>query len=947
MNKIGVKNSKRGIKMKTRIIDFLLLSFSGLFASFFFFHVQSFGLKIIQEFQILQFENISYYGFFIGAALFVISIILKKINIDNNAKIKTLTLFTLMFVGLITTQYYVGDNTILSGIVLTFVFAIGIYLGSDIFSRNNKPSKKYLKNVIGASIGGTLAGFVISLVYVMNIDFAIDEGFFFLVIFSLAFFGFLIGGFIFTIISIWNIIFKNKIEMFSKNLHLYSSHKIIVLIFLSIILFSITAFKYWDTMSLNDEPMLYSLDNESGFSECIDILVEDEIRPFQYNKNQLIDFLKSKPEQSIDILFQLFYLTNDEQYSINFKETLLQDIKNNKFLGISNSVKAWQYKVMHYAYYYDLMLEKNPMLFSPSEEEIILNWFKELNDQTYEITWVSFAYGFINKKLPEGPYENQEIGMGVLSILSKVLEERYPELAKRNQDYIEKYGIGWKHNFRNPDDQIVYAQQAWQKNAFMMANYGGYEDSLRSGNSKNSFEWVLLQWPSNGMSPAYNVPRDWTPFDTMMLGSYLHNDGRYLWISEKMLENEIINDKREIDFILGLEYFENFPNVEKPKIGSCYIEGTTGIGLNPKDLKPDKVVLRDGWDKDSLFALLNLRFSGWHSYKATNSFISIMYGEPFVLEKLDLERHDWLPKGKADHRDKKIERTHLNGFILQSKGLEKIIFDITGYGSMWHQDPPRFAEKSFFKSTAMADFIKTSIFDWHGWDHNRISILVKEDYLVIIDNAEGEDARTVGLSWNMKGDSDFLTNYVKLTQKPYEMNVYYPHSEKYFIEKTSDSKKYPPAGNIHAPDFTLFLIDEDSTKFGASTVFIPQKGEEKQILKINTTKISGEEAFPDAFGIKILKADSLDIVGASFNSETYSYENIKTDADVFLTRITPDTINISFVNAKMFEIDSNNQPKFIEINEKKLVNNVDWVFEENKISIENINEDGNIKIIFK
>jgi len=132
--------------------------------------------------------------------------------------------------------------------------------------------------------------------------------------------------------------------------------------------------------------------------------------------------------------------------------------------------------------------------------------------------------------------------------------------------------------------------------------------------------------------------------------------------------------------------------------------------------------------------LLNLRFSGWHSYKATNSFISVMYGEPFLVEKLELKNHSWLPRGKADHRDKKIDRAELNGFQIETTGLQKIIYLITGIGSYWAQDPPRFTEVLAFNTTKIADYSITKISNWHGWDNTRTSVMVKgnDSFIVVL-----------------------------------------------------------------------------------------------------------------------------------------------------------------------------------------------------------------------
>ena len=58
---------------------------------------------------------------------------------------------------------------------------------------------------------------------------------------------------------------------------------------------------------------------------------------------------------------------------------------------------------------------------------------------------MDYVYAFTFKKLPDGPYENQEIGVGLLTVLSEVLKDEYPELVQKNTEYIKNFGKGWKN----------------------------------------------------------------------------------------------------------------------------------------------------------------------------------------------------------------------------------------------------------------------------------------------------------------------------------------------------------------------------------------------------------------------------------------------------------------------------------------------------------------------
>jgi len=927
------------------LTNFVFLSVGGTIGSLIFFLIQSNFLQYIEEFSKLEIGTLLFFGFSIAITIFFISLILNKINFEKKSKLPVILFFSLILLGIFFGLYYFSENTPITWLFLAISFGLWMYIGSSIFYRFSFEHANYKMSVGGGAIGGIIASIFVSLAFAISINFSIDEGYYLLTFFSLSLFGFIVGITIFVTCILGSIATKNKLILFSAKKHLPAKQKIISIFVIMVMLFSITAYKYWDSMNLNDDLTIYSTENTKNLFDCVDLSNKNETRQFKYNSDQLIEFLDNKEEKDLGIIFQLYFLSNSEKYANEFRNLLLTKAMNKEFVGVSGSVKAWQSNAMYVAYYYLLASNKDPDIFSPSEKDLIVDWFKEINEHAYRIGWVDYVYGFIFKKVPDGPYENQEIGVGLLSVLSEILKEKYPELAKKNMDYIEQYGIGWKKNFRNPDDNIVYAHHIWQKNAFMMSEYGGHENAINNENSKNSFDWVLIQWPSNGMSPAYNVKSDYTPFDTMILGSYLHDDGRYLWLAEKMLDDEIKNPERKIGALIGLEYLQYTKSVEEPTVGTCYMIGPTGIAQKPGPLKPDKIVFRDGWKDDSLYALLNLRFSGWHAYKATNSIVTIMYGEPFIVEELNLIEHSWLPKGKADHRDKKINREELNGFIIESKGIEELIKKLTGTGSAWHQDPPKFAEVSLFSNTEIMDLAKTRISDWHGWTHDRVSMLVKDDYFVVFDHAQGNDNRKRGLTWNLKGNVTFSNNSVELNQGNYSVVVHYPHSnDDYQVKIINKTDDLIPAGKIHNPDTTLFLLSEKNSNFGSVTVIIPDKGKDYAVEKIFPLNNMGEASFPNALGVEIKNTEKNDLLGVSFDSNAHSYKNVKTDAETFLVRTNSDVLDISFNNAEFFEIRYDIEPSRIELNGNKL-SKKDWSFSDNTIIVSNITEDGNLKII--
>lgn len=868
------------------------------------------------------------------------SILLTKTQLYNKNKFICFIFLILILASILYGLYIFYENVYMSIFYLAMIYTVGIWINYGLFNSiyvNNK-----LFSIIGGSFGGFLSGIIISLIYLIVINASIDEGYFVLLSILLALIGGIFGFFIALVLKTYEYS-ESKISL-SK-----SGRAPIIFLVLSIFLslLCITLYDYWGSMGLNYTGPTSNSENQ--ISECNDLNFDSNRKSYSYSKNDIINFLENRSDKKIDTFAVLYLLSKDEIWSNEFKNIIIDDAQIDRYLGISGSVKAWQYEVMIRAYYYDLISKANPDIFTDAENDLILTWFKKINEEAYKTTWTDYIYGFLFKRSPDGLYANQEIGAGMLSVLSDVLDKKFPEISKKNREYISTKGVGWNSNFRNPDDGIVYQQHIWIKNAYMMARFGGQKSSLYSNNSRNSFEWIMLQWPPNGMSPAYNSPANYTPYDIMTLGAHFFNDGRYLWLADNMLENEMENPNRFLDYLVGLEYWDDKLSPVVPEKGSCYISGTTGIATKPGPIKPDKIVLREGWDKDSLYALLNLRFSGWHSYKATNGFISVMYGEPFVVEKLELKNHSWIPKGKADHRDKKIDRTELNGFQIEKTGLQKIIYQITGLENEWAQDPPRFAEVLAFNSTPIADYSITRISDWHGWDNTRTSVLVKgnDSFIVVFDQNKGKLDAKVAVNWHLKGDAEIGDQSLKLTNKNYSMNVHFPHLEGWYrVEIQKDEYVDPPAGEIHKADYVLNMISEGKSDVGLITLFYPEKGNQSYAIE-NIDVISNENrsVYPDALGVRIDQVDKSYAVGRSNRRDILQYDGINTDAGIFILQKNYGLTEIYFKNATVFEINYDNSPVRVEQNGIELIKDLDWELFNNKIVIKPLNDQGFLKII--
>lgn len=855
----------------------------------------------------------------------------------------------LILIGLFIGLLFCGKYKIDSYLFLILSFMIWIGIGTNFFLKSlRKDIKHYAMSLFGACIGGITAGFFIGFAYAQRINFSIDEGYFLLTVFLLCFIGVALSiTFILTAIVAEKLSPKNYSTL--STFRISKNKKAITILAVILLVICSSMFSYWERLDLNNDKK-YEMQKPDIFFFCSKLENENIEIPMKYCKEDVIKLLEKKPNRDISTFAILYILSQDDKWADEFKTILLQEANEKKFANSKGSVKGFQYHAMIRAYYFLLVTEKNPCLFNETEKNQVVDYFKEINEDAFRVRWVDLIYALLQRKLPAGPYPNQEMGIGLLSILSEAMKDEYPELSKRDKDYTDEFGVGWKGNFRNPDDMIVYGQSAWITNAYMLGEYGGQEDYLRSDNAKKSFEWILLQWPSNGMSPAYNVPSDYTPFDIMILGGYLFKDGRYFWLAQRMLEDEIRNIDRQRDLFVCLDKWdENLPLVQ-PKVGSCYIKGTTGTATKPGPLKPDKIVFREGWTKDSIYALLNLRFSGWHSYKATNCFVSIMHGEPFVAEKLELRQHSWLPKAKADHRDKKIMREELNGFQIEKIGFEKIVYEITGFGSPWAQDPPRFAEVIAFNSTPIADYAITKISDWHGWTHERASVLVKgkNSFLVVFDYAKGKDKREVGISWHLKGDSELGNQAIRLSQANYSLNVHYPYSQQYKTEIFNNKGLYPPAGEIHDPDIDFWMISKDNSKVGFIILFYPEREDNSyKVEKIDVSDSKNQAAYPNALGVKVARTNQTEVIGASLDYDEYNYDTARTDSKVFILEQMPYEWEISFYNGSFFNIISDKRPTKVILNKNQPEGEIDWSYRDGMILIKLPEREGHIRIKFE
>jgi hypothetical protein len=458
---------------------------------------------------------------------------------------------------------------------------------------------------------------------------------------------------------------------------------------------------------------------------------------------QMMALMAEKPTKSTPELGMLALGTGDQTWAQEFKDRLLQETTAGAFTGPANSVKSTQFEAALRAYYYPRVAEAFPNLFSTGENQKIKTWFETINRRAMTVEWVDWLYALAFNKWPQGPYENQENGAGLLALL-EIEHLAAPDLEAENQAYLADNPRGWQQRFRVTDDAIVY-QPEWIYNAYFQSLY---TRAAPFDNVEHSFEWLLFQAPPDGSPLRYNHPAEIQLGPVAYLGANLLSDERFVWLAGRAMA--YLQEQGGYPPVApGAERATAITGTA-PKQGSCLLYGDSGLPNQAGPLAPDKIVLRDGWSSQSLYLLLNLRFSGWHRYKATNAVTLLYQNGALAAEKLSGETFAWLPTGRSLFRDKRVPRENLNGLQVERSGLSAALYALTGIGGPWAQDPPYYARVDEFENQPGMDASRTLIEDWHGWDQSREISLYHQGPVVVYDQAEKQGyGPAAAISWHL------------------------------------------------------------------------------------------------------------------------------------------------------------------------------------------------------
>lgn len=500
---------------------------------------------------------------------------------------------------------------------------------------------------------------------------------------------------------------------------------------------------------------------------------------------QIVQQLEANPEKTTLDYGELGLLTSSPQWLEPFRQNLVYEAKEGLFTGPANSIKFGQYEAALRAYYYDRIRTKNVPLFSQEEQNLIKSWFQAINQRAFTVEWIDWMYGLAFSSWPEGPYQNQENGLGFLAILEK-LGLSDPTLASKNRSYLLNNPGGWPIRFHNTDDAYIY-QLEWIINAYFQDQYA---NNAPLEHVRQSFDWLMLQALPDGRSPQYNHEPGASLANLMLLGAEMLEDPRYLWIAEQSIQSHVR---------WNLPLYAS-PTAEKdldlqgqaPTEGSCLLYSDSGLPNQKGPLAPDKIVFRSGWNADDTYLLLNLRFTGWHRYKATNNIVLIDQAGPMVQEQVEGKPFSWLPVGRSLFRDKRVPRENLNGLLIERQGLSAVLYQLLGFGGPWSQDPPYYATIESFEPGSEMDFSRTLISDWHGWQQQRSIHFYHDGLIFIYDEVQGPSDQNAALSWHLSGTPSYQAGRFQLGSTKQGEMVIIPQPIGNIQFNTSRSEKGSP-----------------------------------------------------------------------------------------------------------------------------------------------------------
>jgi len=790
-------------KLKPRSIAFLFLP--GIYV----FLLQMLNKKI-------SYQNLLGVTFFYSVVL-IISIFAYSFQQKQGQKIDwVIILFFLgFFVSLGLSFKFVQSvySWFLVGLWIIFCFLLKPYL------LNWK--SKILRNLFSVMHAGVIGLFLI-LVDQLQTGFSEEEFFVAVQAIELAFFIFLL-----------QLAYEEIVNIFDIEPKFYSSKTAVltsVSWFVIYIVFLFYSLRSYQRSFYPQTAVLFpGITEESPFL-CSELESTEDPYPVKSSQEVLeiaIEKIIENPSKGTPEYGFLSLVTQDHAWNDLFHDKLLEEAESGMYTKPVGSVKYGQLDAAVRIYYYSKVIEKYPGIFSHEETSELKDWFANINRRAMTVEWVDWMYSAAFTMWPEGPYENQEIGAALLSMLL-INDLSAPELEAKNIDYMERNKRGWYQRFRNTDDAFVY-QPVWITSAYFQSLY--FEDEGIEENLQKSFEWLMYQTLPDGSAPQYNFPKEITNASVMLFGAYLNNDGKYLWLADRALE---LLDEKKI-YLYAYPGIENIKSnlllTDSPKVGTCLLYGDSGLPNQKGPLAPDKIVFRSGWNDKEKYLLINLRSSGWHKYKSTNTITSIFHENQILTEYLNQPSFSWLPEGRSKFRDKRIPRESLNGFMVYRDRVNTVLCSLVTCQSDWAQDPPLIIVLEEFGFYKDRDYGKIS-FVWENLKHTREIYFFHSGPIFILDTVQGKGKGA--LNWNLIGEiilNDFqtfvnnpMTNssviFLKDIESNEKINVieFSPNETSQVLFLKEDEKMQILTSIIESYDSQLISFDEVDNKFSVEII---------------------------------------------------------------------------------------------------------------------------------
>jgi hypothetical protein len=541
--------------------------------------------------------------------------------------------------------------------------------------------------------------------------------------------------------------------------------------------------------------------------------------PAQFRREDVLAMLQAKPRHGLAQLGNLALLTGELRWAAAYREVLLGEVASDALTGPANSVKFGQYDAMLRGLFFLELSRLWPELFSSEEQVRIAEWFSRILQRAFTVEWVDLLYAIPFRNVPEGPYLNQEVGAGSLSVLTHIVNR--DELRSRTTSYLERKAVGWRGNFRNGDDSLQY-QDVWISNAYALWRYADGSRPDFAPGAQVSVDWLKAQLPESPVPLNYGLVGPFRPLDTLSIAAFGLRDTEARWLLDQHLTSIRDGGESLPGDLAWLWLWDDSVPALAPSRRSMALNGITGYSFRPASLAPDKLVLREGNDPE-VFALFGLRNRGWHRYPATGSLVALFYGDiPAVAERIVRLTHKWLPAGRAKHRDKKIDRISLNGPMVARTGLDAWIGGVTGVYSRWSQATPAFAPLDLFVAADDLQVARMELGNWSGIAASRTAVVGGQGWLVVWDTLGGRPGLARATNWNLVDftPGDAPGAFVQPPDKGGRVTFLHDSDARVVAEPIRNFQ--PPAWPSAAPDQHVLVQSRAPLRTAAVFQFDPQ-----------------------------------------------------------------------------------------------------------------------------